>query len=309
LENETYYSARQNRIAAYHAAPARVSPMAGESYPAADTELELFLGQYLESAGVGLDGAGRPIYRGLLSPHIDYQRGGEVYARTWSAAAHTAREAELVIILGTDHYSEGLPISLTRQPYSTPYGSLPIPIALVDRLEGILGKTQAYAGEIHHCSEHSIDLAAVWLHFARRGAAVEMLPVLVGDLDALSSGQLESVVGTIQREIRRRRVLIVVAGDLAHVGPAFGGEPVSPARLEQLKAEDERILKTLNSSPAEVLQVELSALADNNVCGAHPLYLAARILGPARAELLGYAACPADEDNTSFVTIAGVGLV
>ena len=39
--------------------------------------------------------AGNGTIRGLVSPHIDYQRGGLVYAQVWRAAAQAAREAEL----------------------------------------------------------------------------------------------------------------------------------------------------------------------------------------------------------------------
>jgi MEMO1 family protein len=308
LDNETYRSARQRAVDEYNAAPFRRSPMAGEAYPDAPEELSAYLDQFLSAAGVTLDSAAGPDYRGLLSPHIDYERGGPVYASAWTAAARAARAAQLVVIFGTDHFSEGFPLSLTCQAYATPYGPLPLPRALVNRLAAILGKEQAFAGELHHRSEHSIDLASVWLHYIRQGQPVEMLPVLVGDLDALPGAQLDRIVETIQRESRRRRILVVAAGDLAHIGPAFGGKPVPQSALGQFKADDERILTLLETSSAAALQAELHALESNNVCGAHPLYLTARILGTTRIDRLGYAACPADEENTSFVTVAGAGL-
>ena len=195
LDNQNYRDARKRAADAYNAAPYRISPMAGNSYPDTPHELETYFGQMLSAAGVALDGAARPDYRGLLSPHIDYDRGGEVYARTWASAAHAAQSAELVVILGTDHFSEGYPLSLTRQAYATPFGPLPNPAALVNRLAAILGTEAAFAGELHHRSEHSIELASVWLHFARGGRAVEMLPVLVGDLDALPSRHIGAVRG------------------------------------------------------------------------------------------------------------------
>jgi AmmeMemoRadiSam system protein B len=179
---------------------------------------------------------------------------------------------------------------------------------LVNRLAAVLGTEAAFAGELHHRSEHSIELAAVWLHFARGGRAVEMLPVLVGDLDALPAGKLDRFVETLQRETRRRRTLVVAAGDLAHVGPAFGGEPVTPSTLGQLREDDDSILNALDGHPPEALRLQLQATASNNVCGAHPLYLTNRILGTVHTDRLGYAACPADEENASFVTIAGAGL-
>jgi len=49
---------------------------------------------------------------GVISPHIDYQRGGPVYAAVWQRAAGAIRGAELVIVFGTDH--SGGPGKLTR---------------------------------------------------------------------------------------------------------------------------------------------------------------------------------------------------
>ena len=44
----------------------------------------------------------------------------------------------------------------------------------------------------------------------------------------------------------------------------------------------------------------------NNVCGLPPAYLALRIMGEVRGEEIGYARCPADEQETSFVSVSGV---
>jgi hypothetical protein len=48
--------------------------------------------------------------------------------------------------------------------------------------------------------------------------------------------------------------------------------------------------------------------ANNNVCGASPIYLMLRILGSTQGQTFSYSACPADQQATSFVTIAGAGL-
>ena len=62
---------------------------------------------------------------GLISPHIDYPRGWRTYARTWQLAADAVEEAELVILLGTDHGGGAGALTLTRQNYATPWGVLP----------------------------------------------------------------------------------------------------------------------------------------------------------------------------------------
>jgi hypothetical protein len=309
LENENYFSARAHALQTYRSASCRPAHMAGEGYPADPDELTASLEQYLAAEGLSLDGPSRQDYRGLICPHIDYPRGGAVYARLWSAAAASARQAELAILIGTDHFSEGFPISLTQQPYATPYGELPIPTDLLANLVAILGEETAFAGELHHYSEHSIELASVWLHFARQGATLPVLPILIGPLDTLPEAKLSAVVSTLQRVSRRKHTLVIAAGDLAHVGPAFNGPPVTAADLDLLRRDDETILMALNGQSDETLKTTLNLYTANNVCGSWPIYLAARILGSIRVEPLAYAACPADEQNTSFVSIAGVGLV
>ena len=115
--------------------------------------------------------------RAIVSPHIDYQRGGRVYAEVWRAAAEAVRDAELVIIFGTDHSGSAGSLTLTRQSYATPWGVLPTDLDLVRALSDSLGADWAFAEELHHRGEHSIELAAVWLHFTRQGAPVSLLPV------------------------------------------------------------------------------------------------------------------------------------
>ncbi|MCB0026034.1 MAG: AmmeMemoRadiSam system protein B, partial [Caldilinea sp.] len=148
-------------------------------YPGDGKALWRVLQDYLESsesAEAPIDWS-KPV--GVLSPHIDYPRGGKVYADVWKHAAQAAREAELVILLGTDHYGGEL-FTLTRQSYATPYGVLPTDTAIVDRLAAVLGEDEAFAGELRHRGEHSLELVAVWLHHMREGRPVPVVPILTG---------------------------------------------------------------------------------------------------------------------------------
>lgn len=318
LENEHYAQVRAQVLADYRSAPFRPPALAGKSYPETSADLSAHFQDFIDRAGVSLDGVEQPFYRGVLSPHIDYERGGLVYAQTWTALSRAAQSADLAVIFGTDHYSEGFPLTLTRQNYAIPLGILNTPARLVDKLASILGEEAAFAGEIHHRSEHSIELAAAWLQFFRGSRPIEMLPILAGQIEALSgpdgslrSNQtLEKFIGAIQSESRRRQVLVVAAGDLAHIGPAFGGEPVGPSGLDRIHSDDQRLTDWIVKGDAEGFYSEIQTTClENNVCGTAPIYLTMRILGPLTARLLGYAACPADQQDTSFVTIAGMGMV
>ncbi|MFN3928099.1 MAG: AmmeMemoRadiSam system protein B, partial [Thermoflexus sp.] len=245
----------------------------------------------------------------------DYARGGRIYARVWRRAAPFVREADLVILLGTDHYGEERSITLTRQHYATPLGVLPTALPLVDALAQVLGEDAAFAGELRHRGEHSIELAAVWLHAIREGKPVEMVPILCGpfvsfigeDRDPMSDPMIARFVETLRALIAGRRAVVVAAGDLAHVGPAFGGRPLDLQGRARLKADDEALIDRMAAGDAAGFFAEIRRTKDrNNVCGVSPIYLALRTLEPTAGEPVGYELCPADEQGTSVVSICGL---
>ena len=112
LDNLRFRTAQARALDAYRAAPFRQPALAGQSYPADPAELRRLLDGYV--AAVGQVTPASPTGRGVLSPHIDYERGGRVYAQVWQRAADMVRAAGIVILIGTDHYSPE-PITLTRQ--------------------------------------------------------------------------------------------------------------------------------------------------------------------------------------------------
>ncbi|MBX3015029.1 MAG: AmmeMemoRadiSam system protein B [Caldilineaceae bacterium] len=320
LENERFHAAYAELRTAYRTAPYRPAALAGRSYPAQKQPLWRRLQDYLEAADtiepVPIDWS-RPV--GLLSPHIDYPRGGAVYAQIWKRAAQVAREAELAIMLGTDHYGADA-FTLTRQHYATPYGVLPTDQAVVDQLAQVIGEEAAFAGELRHRGEHSLELVAVWLHHMRAGQACPFVPILCGGLHRFfqkgatpaQDPLLNRVIATLQQATKGRRTLVIASGDLAHVGPAFGGAPLTTAGRQQLQAADQQLINRMSNGDSEGFFDAIQQIRDaNNVCGVAPIYLTMRTLGaaigsPIRGEQVGYATCPADDDGTSVVTVGGM---
>ena len=259
----------------------------------------------------------RPV--GLLSPHIDYPRGGAVYAQLWKRAAQIVQEAELVILLGTDHYGSDL-FTLTRQHYATPYGVLPTATTIVDQLAAVIGAEAAFAGELRHRGEHSLELVAVWLHHMRAGQPCDVVPILCGGFHRFfQNGQtpaqdalINTVVDILHRVSQGRRTVVIASGDLAHVGPAFGGEPLTVTGRTHLRAADEQLIKHMIQGDVEGFYGAIRTVRDaNNVCGVAPIYLTMRTLETGhptalRGQHIGYATCPADEQGTSVVTVGGM---
>jgi AmmeMemoRadiSam system protein B len=317
LDNARAAAAQRRALESYRQAPYRPPLLAGQSYPADPDELEALLEGYLAAARRSRNGAhhlASPPIAGLLSPHIDYPRGGPVYAQVWDQAAPAVRNADLVILIGTDHYG-GEPFTLTRQSYATPYGMLPTATHVVDRLAGVLGEEAAFAGELRHRHEHSLELVAVWLHHLRGRRPVELVPILAGgfrpylDADSSPAGddRLRLVLAALAEATAGRNVLVVASGDLAHVGPAFGGEPLDEAARTSVAAADAELLQRMRGGDAEGFFAAIRAVGDRyNVCGVAPIYLTLRLLGEVSGEPAGYATCLADGQGASAVTVGGM---
>jgi len=315
LENERAAARRAEVLRDYRSAPYRPPALAGAGYPADAQGLWSLLQEYLENCDTSADDEidwSQPV--GLLSPHIDYARGGAVYAHVWKRAAQVARQAELVILLGTDHYGLDL-FTLTRQNFATPYGILPTDTALVDRLAAVIGEEAAYAGELRHRGEHSLELVAVWLHHMRAGQPVPIVPILTGSFHPFmvngaspaSDPTVAGVLAVLRAAMAGKRALVVASGDLAHVGPAFGGAPLDGAAQRVLRQADEALIAAMRAGDAgqffgAIRQVQNA----NNVCGVAPIYLTLRLLGRSQGAQAGYALCPADAQNTSVVSVTGM---
>lgn len=309
FDNERSRQARALAQEQFRRAPYREPASAGISYPDDPSALADYLQGYLNQLN-GHAPTDRSLVRGVVSPHIDYERGGPIYAKVWSQAAASIRAADLVIIIGTDHFSEACRISLTRQNYATPFGVLPTDTGIVDSLAETIGVEEAFAGELHHRREHSIELAAVWMHYMRDMHPVQVVPILTGSLTTQGKDpHLTGFVKVLKQAMRSRRAVVVAAGDLAHVGPAFETEPALPPRLEALQQADQELIQAMCQGSVSDFTSAIEREKDqNNVCGVSPISLALRLLAPVKGQSHGYAVCPADENRTSVVTICGVTL-
>ena len=316
LDNERFAQARDTALRAYREAPCRPLTLDGASFPADPGQAAAHLQSYVDALPpLHAAPQAKPI-RGVICPHIDYQRGGPVYAEVWRAASEAALEAELVIILGTDHQgSDGL-LTLTRQSYATPWGALPTEQEIVAALATTLDEEVALAEELHHKGEHSIELAAVWLHFVRDGQPVPLVPILCGSFGAFVAGEGDpathepflAALGLLREVMAGRRTLVVAAADLAHMGPAFGDVyGLDFVGQAQMRNADGRLLDTVYAGDAAAFFAQLQAEHDRrHVCGLPPIYLTLQLLEGAQGEPAGYALCPADPQGLSYVSIAGV---
>ncbi len=317
LENGRFRQAKQALLDEYHAQPHRLPALANLSYPGNPQELTQLFHRY--ATGDNLNGWQPWRGRGIISPHIDYSRGGKVYAQVWRRAATAVQEADLILILGTDHNGSYGTITLTRQAYATPYGVLPTHLPLINKLAEAIGPEAAFAEELHHKQEHSIELSAVWLHHIYQEAGMAprpMVPILCGSFHHFvtngrhpeEDARLTAVIQTLQRETQNLKVLAVASVDLAHVGPAFGDSfTMGAARRATLQQTDQALIHAILQGDAASFYQQIAAVQDRHrICGFSSIYLLLRYLQNSRGQQIAYDHCPADQQDHSLVSICGL---
>jgi AmmeMemoRadiSam system protein B len=267
-------------------APLREPACAGGSYPDDPAALRGFLSAQLTREGgpggppAPRDGKG-PV-RVVVSPHIDFHRGGHAYAWAWRAVAE-ACDAELFVVFGTAHAGTGRSrFALTRKSYDTPLGVVPTDVELVERVvRSYAGPDDLFDGEIAHKGEHSIEFQAVelaWLYGGNR--AIRMLPVLCGSIhDLIGSGAAPSedprlrafheALSKALADVPPEKVAFVAGIDLAHVGTEFHNPPLDERGLERIVADDHVTLDAaIAKQDPDLVHADIARDRDaRNICG------------------------------------------
>jgi AmmeMemoRadiSam system protein B len=315
FEGPACEAAQRRVVEEYRRAPSRPCALAGGVYPLETGQLRRTLAEYGkddQEPASSYDGD----IRAVISPHIDYQRGGRTYHRVWSRAAAAVRDADVLVVFGTDHAGGPGSVTLTRQSYHTPFGPLETDTPIVDAVAEAIGEEPAFAEELHHRREHSIELAAVWAASLLGDRRPTMVPILCGSFHPYTSGladpavdkRFAATVEALRAATAGKRVVAVAAADLAHVGPAFGDRaPLDAAAKEKLRADDEKLVHAAAWGRADEFFGLLRAEGDaRRICGLPPIYLTLRLLEDGRGEAVRYEQCSADAKGGSVVSVAGM---
>jgi AmmeMemoRadiSam system protein B len=315
LDGPPARAARRAAIEAFRLAP-RPAALADAVYPSDPVRLRQTIAEF------GRGSRERPSarddrLRGLVSPHIDYRRGGRIYHRVFERAAPSLRAADVLVVFGTDHCGGPGSVTLTRQDFETPFGRFETDPAAVDAVAEAIGQEAAFGEELHHRGEHSIELALVWTASVLGDRLPRIVPVLCGSFHDFTAGRAEpatfarfaATVDALGAAAAGRRVFTIAAADLAHVGPAFGDPtPVDTAGRDRLRRADERLMHAAAWGRPEEFFRQLREERDaRRICGLPPIYLTLKLLGDdARGEVVGYEQCPADDESGSLVSIGGI---
>jgi len=252
----------------------------------------------------------------VISPHIDFNRGGSVYTWAYRELVESS-EADVFVVLGVAHQRCTRRFVLTRNDFDTPLGPVRTDVGYVDRIAGLAGR-HLFDDEPVHVPEHSIEFQAVFLQHLLGGRRdFRIVPILVGSFYDLMDRGVDPIENA---EVRRfvevlkaveaesgRKVAYIGSIDLCHVGPEFGDlDPVGAATLDRVGAFDRTMLaKAAEVDPAGWFETAAEVGDRWRVCGLAATYVMLHTIGPARGRLLKYAQA-VDARRTCCVSFASL---
>jgi len=314
LDSPRFHEAYDALRAEYHRLEVRQAVHEGGSYPAEPKEAQAFLGEHVKRAEAMKAAGSKPASRApsaLLVPHLDPRRAGPAIARGWLELPAEDATPLRVIVYGVGHSLFGAPYALTRKHFETPFGRVDCDTRFVDALARRLGDV-AYAGELAHREEHSIEFQALYLkhRFPRR--KVEVVPLLCGGFHALmDQGQtprdaapLETLIAAVRDTERELggATLHVASVDLSHVGTRFGDPEPDERVLREIEAKDHEALDAARRGDADGWYQSIASHEDSTrICGWGATYMMLRCSEPPEGRLLDYEV--SRENGGSVVTV------
>lgn len=253
---------------------------------------------------------------GLLSPHIDYTRGGQAYAWAYRALLEHGASLRTLIVLGTCHSPASHRFVATRKSFETPFGYVETDQELLDELAKAFGG-ELYRDEYEHALEHSIELQAAYLKHMFGDACPRIVPILVSsfqdllepDLSPDQDEEISSFCSAVKAVLSSHSDVGLIAGvDLSHCGPQFGHEePNDEARCRSIEARDRELVALIESGkPEAFFDFFRSNHNEQNVCSVAPIYCAMKAFeGKASARLLTYDQSNS-EDKECLVSFASM---
>ena len=316
LESEAFKQASESALRAYRKAPYRKSSHTGIVYPSEVTELNTQISGFVSEINRSDESeTSNSKLVGMVCPHIDYDRGGKSYAQLFERSRPDLADIETIVMFGTDHSGAAGALTPTRQNYMTPHGIIPTDLEIVEGLAKTIGEKRAFTEELHHVKEHSIELALVWLNYYLDHREISLVPILCGSFqpfvsegrDANSDESISVAIEYLRKATADRRTLVVAAGDLAHIGPAFGDhKPASSVDKTRLAVKDAESIQAICSGDAEsFLSLSRSESDARRICGLSAIYMTLKLADSSYGLSTGYAQCPADQSNSSWVSIVG----
>lgn len=279
------------------------------SYPENPNELDTFLDKILSKSTIEAESK----IRGIMAPHIDLriEESWSIYANSFLHLKNL-EGVDTVVLLGTAHYRSTADFMYTKKDFSTPYGLVKNDLEL---LEAVQENALIKFDDISHFKEHSLEFHLLFLQKLLPNKNFKILPILTGSpanyLDdkgvPIEYEEYENQVQALKKAIVKlgRKVLILASGDMSHIGRKFGDDFSAGSQLIRIKAEDEVIIRSLESGRKDNFFNEIITMDDKNrICGISPFYAALSLLDLTKVKNVGYNLWN-EEDTESLVSFAG----
>ncbi|MEX0712918.1 MAG: AmmeMemoRadiSam system protein B [Pirellulales bacterium] len=328
LDSPQFSALKQSASQAFLDSPVRAAAHAGTAYASDAEALRRQLAECFDcDEGPGIAGPDPSVgggigrLRGVLSPHIDLNRGGPAFAWAYQCLVEDG-DADVFVILGTSHSPLAQVCSVSRKHFATPLGTVETDGEFIDRLDHQLASTgiaiDVFQDELVHRHEHSIEFQVLFLQYLLSGRRpFKVVPILTGSFQPFvasatrptASAEFTAFVAALRATEAAwpKKVCYISGGDLAHVGPRFGDDwLLDEERLAARADDDHRLLAAACDADAEGFFDHVARQRDaGRICGLSPTYTLMQVAAPSRGELLKYSQA-VDESGTSCVSFASL---
>jgi AmmeMemoRadiSam system protein B len=320
LEGERFQESLRQKEEGFKKASFREAVFAGKSYEGDPDGLRAqFEGYFKGTNGPGSLGEnkGSNGLKGVVAPHIDFQRGGFCYAfahrEIWER-----NSSPCFIIFGTAHTPMENPFCLTRKDFITPLGTLNVDKELVDAIQSRC-PDDLFKDEGVQRSEHSIEFQCVFLRYLYpEPNLLKIVPILSGSFheaieQRISPMELKPIrqfIDALKEAVSSlgREVCYIASADLSHMGLQFGDrEGISEYGLRVLSQEDQEMLGYVEKMDGEGFFSSISRERDRRrVCGFPAIYSMLKTLEAKEGKLLKYGQAfnPETQSVVTFASLA-----
>ncbi|MCS6893610.1 MAG: AmmeMemoRadiSam system protein B [Deltaproteobacteria bacterium] len=282
LESELWTSKFQNIKQTYFQAGLREPCLEGKLFPAKSDQRRALIKGWL-STSPSTDEIDNPDL--IILPHIDYQRGWQIYANTIKSIKGLSRK-RFAILIGTDHKPTTRLLSVSNKDYFIDGFRLPVWKDALVELNQKLGDW-IFDDLINQKSEHSLEICLPFLETIWHDELL-ILPITVGGIDHLtkfedltSHSEFESFSSVLSEFLsdKIRDTVFILCIDFSHLGKTFGDPfEITDSLSEATRSFDNKLKEDFHfRSTKPLFEENVTLNLKQKVCGFSSLTLTRRI--------------------------------
>lgn len=255
---------------------------------------------------------------GIISPHIDFNRGWQVYVQAYRNLGNITPGT--FIILGTSHYAKtSNPYILTKKPFDTPLGRTHCDDDIVSEI-AMRCDWDVFDGETSYRSEHSVEFQIIFLqHLLGAENDFRIVPILCNSFnDYINEGispaknpQISEFIHILKDVTRNceKNIFYIAGVDMTHYGRKFGDDTeLDRETLEWIRCRDKVTLeKIAEVDPEGFYSLVEKEKDERKICGLSSIYTLLSVTDANTAKILDYDMA-VEQNSQSVVTYASAAL-